>query len=121
MQTAVILAGHGSRSAEANSALRALADSLGARIGCSTVAAYLELAEPSISTTILGCVLGGAQRVVVVPYFLHPGMHVRRDIEAIVATARAAHPHVDLRVAPFLGSHPGVAAALADLTERALS
>lgn len=116
-----MLAGHGSRSPEANRSLRALAETLETRLGCPVVAAYLEMAEPSIPTTILGCVLGGARHIVIVPYFLHPGMHVSRDIVEIVDAARLAHPRVTFTVAAFFGSHPGVADMLADLTRDALA
>ncbi len=117
----MVLAGHGSRSADANRSLRALAATLETRLGYRVVAAYLEMAEPSIPTTILGCVLGGAQHIVIVPYFLHPGMHVSRDIVEIVDAARSAHPRVTFTVAAFFGSHPRIGDVLADLTRDALA
>lgn len=90
------------------------------RLGAPVHAAYLEMAEPSIPTTILGCVVSGARKIVIVPYFLHPGMHVRRDIVEIADAARAAHPNVEITIADFLGSHPGVADILAEITRDAL-
>lgn len=120
METQVVLAGHGSRSAEANASLRALAASLAERIGVPVSAAFLEMAEPSIPTTIHGCVLSGARKLAIVPYFLHPGMHVRRDLVEIADAARSAHPEVSIVLATFLGAHPGVAEILADLTASAL-
>jgi sirohydrochlorin ferrochelatase len=120
METQIVVAGHGSRSAEANASLKALAASLGERLGAPVSAAFLEMAEPSIETTLKGCVLGGARRIVLVPYFLHPGMHVRRDLVEIIEAARAAHPAVEFVLADFLGSHPGVADLLAEIARDAL-
>ncbi|GAC1404365.1 MAG: CbiX/SirB N-terminal domain-containing protein [Candidatus Velthaea sp.] len=120
METQVVLAGHGSRSAEANASLKTLAASVAKRLGAPVSAAYLEMAEPSIPTTIHGCVLSGARKIVIVPYFLHPGMHVRRDIVEIADAARSAHPQVEITVADFLGSHPGVADVLTEITRGAL-
>lgn len=120
METQVVLAGHGSRSAEANASLKSLAAALGERLGVIVNAAFLEMAEPSIPTTIHGSVLSGARQIVIVPYFLHPGMHVRRDLVEIADAARAAHPGVTITMADFLGAHPGIADILAELTRHAL-
>jgi len=120
MSTCVVLAGHGSRNAEANASLKALAAELERKLGERAYPAFLEMAEPSIETTIKGCVVSGAERVVLVPYFLHPGMHVRRDLVEIIDAARLAYPAVRFEMSDFFGSHPGVPDLLADLVEHAV-
>ena len=120
MSTCVVLAGHGSRNAEANASLKTLAAELERTLGERSYPAFLEMAEPSIETTIKGCVVSGAERVVLVPYFLHPGMHVRRDLVEIIDAARLAYPKVQFEMADFFGSHPGVPGLLADLAQRAV-
>jgi sirohydrochlorin ferrochelatase len=57
---------------------------------------------------------------VLVPYFLHPGMHVRRDLVEIIDAARLAYPGVQFDISDFFGSHPGVPDLLADLAQRAV-
>jgi sirohydrochlorin ferrochelatase len=120
MSTCVVLAGHGSRNAEANASLKTLASELEGKLGERTYPAFLEMAEPSIETTLKGCAISGAERVVLVPYFLHPGMHVRRDLVEIIDAARLAYPGVQFDISDFFGSHPGVPDLLADLAQRAV-
>jgi sirohydrochlorin cobaltochelatase len=62
----------------------------------------------------------GAHRIVVVPYFLSPGVHVRRDLTAIVVAARA-ELGVTIEISDFLGAHPEVPRLLAELARNALS
>jgi sirohydrochlorin ferrochelatase len=115
----VVLAGHGSRSAEANASLVVLARGLAADVGVQVVAAYLEMAEPSIPVALREAADAGARRIVLVPYFLSPGMHVRRDLTEIVATARQ-ELGIPIEIADFFGSHPEVPRLLAALTRSAL-
>ncbi len=119
METHVVLVGHGSRSVEANASLVTLAGVMARDLSLPVHAAYLEMAEPSIPATMRAAVAAGAKRIVAVPYFLTPGMHVRRDIVEIVDAARA-ELDVTIELSDFLGSHPEVPRLLADVTRAAL-
>jgi len=68
--------------------------------------AHMELAEPSIAAAFARCVARGAQRVVIVPYFLGPGRHWNEDIPRLAAEAAGQFPGVEWMVAPPLGVHP---------------
>ena len=116
--TAVVLAGHGSRASEANAALADLARTLAARLDAPVYPAYLEMTEPTIPEALRVARASGADRIVLVPYFLSPGMHVRRDLTAIADAARA-ELGVSIEVATFLGAHPAVPALLAELARDA--
>jgi sirohydrochlorin ferrochelatase len=113
----VVLVAHGSRVDEANDAHRALAGTLAQRTGATVVPAYLELADPDVPTAIDHAVATGANRVVVLPYFLLPGAHTTRDIPAIIAEAGTRHPEVDLIQAAHLGADPAVVELLATQVE----
>ena len=115
----VILAGHGSRSPEANAALVALAHALEADVRVPVTAAFLEMAEPAIPAAMRAARDAGATRIVVVPYFLSPGMHVTRDLRAIASDARTAL-EIPIEIADFLGAHPDVPRLLGDLSRAAL-
>ncbi len=117
----VILAAHGSRNPEANASLRDLAVATQATLASDVRYAYLEMAEPSIPQTIAAAVGEGATRIVLLPYFLHPGMHVRRDLVEIVDEARAQHPGVTFAMADFFGNRPEVATILAAAARDALT
>jgi sirohydrochlorin ferrochelatase len=105
--TAVLLIAHGSRRPEANDDVRALAGRIAARGEHAMVeAAFLELAEPDIPSAAEQCVARGAGRVLMVPYFLVEGVHIRRDLTAQRDALAARHPDVEFLLAPPLGPHP---------------
>lgn len=108
---ALILIDHGSRRAEANDQLEAIAALVRERGGVYVQIAHMELAAPSLDDALAECVSAGATDVIVVPYFLAPGRHVREDIPHLAAEAASRHPSAQVRVAPPLGVH----ALLADL------
>jgi sirohydrochlorin ferrochelatase len=69
-------------------------------------ASYLELSEPNIAAGGARCVEQGASRVILVPYFLSAGVHVRRDLSEARAKLAERFPTVDVRLAEPLGRHP---------------
>ena len=103
---AILLIAHGSRHAPANDDLRHVAGELRGRGHGLVVASFLELAEPTIDEGGRLCVAAGAARVVLVPYFLSPGVHVRRDLTAARDRLNERYPGVDVRLAEPLGRHP---------------
>jgi sirohydrochlorin ferrochelatase len=44
--------------------------------------------------------------VILLPYFLSAGVHVRRDLAAVRARLAEEHPAVEFRLAEPLGPHP---------------
>src|SRR4051794_17889428 len=105
--TALLLIAHGSREPAANDDLHRLAADL-RMTGryAAVVAAFLELAEPDIDAGGAACVAAGAGRVVLVPYFLSAGVHVRRDLTAARDRLSERFPAVEFRLAGPLGPHP---------------
>nr|CAA6799723.1 MAG: Cobalamin biosynthesis CbiX protein [uncultured Thiotrichaceae bacterium] len=76
--------------------------------------AFLELAEPSIETGIDRSIAGGAEEVVVMPYFLSPGRHVAEDVPGIVAKKQEEHPDIRIRLGTYLGAAPSMAELILD-------
>ncbi len=120
MSVALILAAHGSRSVEANAAIVQLARGLGDRLAVPVRPAFLEMAEPTITEAIAAASSAGAQRIVIVPFFLAPGMHVQRDLQRIVEQSRR-DLGVPIAVADFFGAHPGIPDLLSDIARAALA
>ena len=106
MKTALLLIAHGSRQVEANADLHHVADGLRRRGWPVVEASFLELAEPGIEEGGCRCVAQGAESVVLVPYFLSAGTHVRRDLAEARARLAARFPAVEFRLAEPLGRHP---------------
>ncbi len=109
VKTAVLLIGHGSRARNANEALfLVVAHFQRAWAHRILEAAFLEISHPSIPEGIELCVDKGARRVIVIPYFLFKGNHVRVDLPVFVREAREKHPSVDIVLGPHLGFHPKI-------------
>jgi len=105
-RTAVLLIAHGSRQPSANDDLLGLAGRLAA-LGTYPIveACFLELTEPDIPAGGERCVARGATRVLLVPYFLSAGVHLRRDLTAARDELSRRHPDVEFRLGAPLGPH----------------
>ena len=106
MKNGIVIVDHGSTRGESNAMLERAADLFGQRFKAKheiVEAAHMEIAEPSIATAFDKCVARGAERVVVLPFFLGPGKHWTQDIPRLAAEAAAKHPGIHYHVAPTLG------------------
>ena len=104
---ALLLIAHGSRRAEANEDLNHLAAQMRLRGGFTLVqTSFLELTQPTIAEGGERCVEAGARRVVMLPYFLSPGVHARDDLRAAQDELSARFPTVEFLLAQPLGRHP---------------
>jgi sirohydrochlorin ferrochelatase len=107
MKTALLLIAHGSREEAANADLHQMAAELRRRGEYAEVeAAFLELAEPNIDQAAATCVVKGAEQIVMLPYFLSAGVHVRRDLTANRDRLAQRHPQAAFILAEPLGRHP---------------
>lgn len=107
--TGLVVVDHGSRRAESNAMHEAFVATFAAESGAAYVAvaaAHMELATPTVGDAIDTVVAAGAERVLVMPYFLFPGNHWERDIPALVDAASSRHPGVELCVTAPVGLHP---------------
>lgn len=108
---ALLLVGHGSRSAAGVAAYWDFADVLRARapglqIGCG----FIELSAPDLDTAIDAVVEAGAASVVAVPLVLLGAGHLKSDGPAALQRGRERHPGVSFSYARDLGIHPSVLA-----------
>ena len=107
MSLAVLLIAHGSREPSANDDLWALARRLAESASYPIVEpCFLELAAPDIATGGSICVDRGADRVLMIPYFLSAGVHLRRDLANARDQLAARFPAVSFQLARALGPHP---------------
>jgi sirohydrochlorin ferrochelatase len=118
--TALLLIAHGSRNQEANDDLHHIAGELRARGHGIVEASFLELSPPSIAEAGETCVRQGAEQVVLVPYFLSPGVHVRRDLTEARDQLSERFPTVRFVLAEPLGRHPLMLEVVAERVREAL-
>ena len=106
-KTALLLIAHGSRQDEANADLLYMVAEMRKTGDYAIVeGAYLELSAPTIKEATARCVAQGAEKVVLLPYFLSAGVHVRQDLTAIRQKLAKDNPSVEFSLAEPLGPHP---------------
>lgn len=113
MNTGIVVFAHGSSVPEANESVRAVAKQMAGQGGFALVEpAFLEQGVPDLAGAIDRLVTRGAGRILVVPYFLTLGIHLKKDLPRIVAGLSRIHSNMEIRVAPPLDGHPAMAQAL---------
>ena len=118
---ALIVFAHGSRVVEANEAVRRVAEVAAAKSGFALwQEAFLELAEPTLAQAVGSLAERGARKIVVTPYFLVMGIHLKQDLPRLIEEAAARSPGVELVATPPLDGHPGLAQILAERAREAL-
>ena len=106
MITAILLMAHGSRISEANDAVREIALRVKKMTEFEIVeVSFREMHLPSIQQGVDNCVAQGAQRILLVPYFLYLGAHVLEDLPEELEQARMRHPGVEMVFGKHLGVH----------------
>lgn len=122
MNTALLIMAHGSRIPEANDAALEIARMVQTITGFSIVeVAFRELHEPGIQQGIDTCVARGAQRILMVPYFLFMGAHVLHDLPEEIEEAKKRHPDLIMEMGRHLGVHPKLAEVVAQRVDEALA
>lgn len=95
-QFGIVIAGHGSRDADAVREFEALVELVRARAPEQIVThGYLEFATPTIAEAIAQNVAAGSKQVAVVPGVLLAARHAKNDMPAEMLTAARDYPDVD--------------------------
>lgn len=120
--TGVILFAHGSPVAEANQGVAALARQVAQKLEAEFVtAAFLDSAPPDLGAALAEAARRGVSRVVVMPYFLTMGLHLRRDLPRLMAEQRARFPQLEIIVSESLEGYPGMVEAVLGRVREALN
>lgn len=118
MKTAVIILGHGSKSAGADEAIRRIAAEVKKLGGHEIVeSGFLQYASPALKDVLENCIRQKAERIVIVPFFMQSGAHVTKDIPGVVEKTRKQHPGIDIVVTEYAGMHPLMAKIVEDLVK----
>ena len=117
-QKAIILLGHGSRVPDAGKHMEKVAAGLRAKYGHSIVEiCYMSRLGPHFPEIFEKCLTQGATEVMVIPYFLHDGLHLVLDIPEMLQEVAKRNPEVKL----ILGRNLGFDDVLVDLVQRRIS
>jgi sirohydrochlorin ferrochelatase len=111
----VVLIGHGSSDKNAHDAFVYAANAIRPYYR-NVEFCFLELDRPNIEEGIWRAIAGNAQVILIVPYFLHKGAHIKRDV---MKDLNAALDKYNFENA-FMGRHLGVDEKIVDIViERA--
>ncbi len=112
-EEAVLLFAHGSRDPDWARPVEALRTRI-AGLTCARVdLAYLEYCAPTLAAALAQMAGESIRRVHIVPVFIGQGAHLRRDLPALVDTARQAHPELRIELLPAIGEQPEILEAIA--------
>lgn len=116
--TAVLIMAHGSRIAAANDAAREIAAMAQEMTGIDIIeVAFREMHAPDIQQGIDNCVARGADKILLIPYFLFMGAHVQHDLPEEIEEAQKRHPGLEM----VMGSHLGAHRKLAEIVSERIS
>ncbi len=118
----VILLAHGSKNTEAEGELEEIAAQVRKELGEGRIIlAFLQSNQPNLPEAIAGAVAEGLTRITIIPFFLAPGVHVRKDIPAELDQARVEYPGVEILLARPLLPDPRIGKILLDRIQEASS
>jgi sirohydrochlorin cobaltochelatase len=121
MKRALIIIGHGSRSAEATAQFHQIVEMIRERrTGDIVLPAFMENAIPRLPDAIAEVVALGAVDIAIVPCFLYQGIHIKEDIPEMLAELKLAHPQVTVRFGRPIGADPRLADIVCDRAEEVL-
>jgi sirohydrochlorin ferrochelatase len=122
VKTAILLMAHGSRIPAANDAVHEIAAMIRELTGFGIVeVSFREQHLPTIQQGIDACVAKGAERVLLVPYFLFVGAHVREDLPEEMVEARKRYPGVEFAMGGHLGAHRKLAEIVVERIDEGLA
>ena len=113
--TGIVILGHGSNLKRANDTVGRVAAEIKKRSGLGVVEpAYLQLCKPDLKTVIKKVVKAGCRRIVIVPFFLFEGNHVRRDIPNAIKQDVKIYRQVEFIYAKNIGQDPRISDIVMD-------
>lgn len=108
----VILLGHGSRLPGAGEDMTQVAHRIQVKTGHpSVMICNMQFLGPTFDEVFDQCAANGAKRIIVIPYFLHLGVHMQQDIPEMLREKAGSHPEIEI----ILGKNLGYDERLADI------
>lgn len=122
MATGVVVFAHGSSVESANEAVRVVARIISEDAAFPLVStSFLDGGKPDLPGAVEDLLARGADRILVVPYFLTVGLHLKRDLPDLIEKIKAERADLDIQVTPPLDGHPGLGAILRDRAKEGLA
>lgn len=112
MKKGLVIIGHGSRSKDAVDAFFQVVEIVRSKGDFEIVeGAFMELSAPPIPEVVAKVVGTGVKEVILVPYFLYEGIHIKEDIPQLIEEISKKYSGIKLKLARPIG----VESVLADI------
>ncbi|WP_425446726.1 sirohydrochlorin chelatase [Dethiothermospora halolimnae] len=114
MKEALLIVGHGSRSDKAQETFDKMVELVRDKSEYDIVeGAHMEICGPSIETVVGKLAGENVEKIVMVPYFLYEGIHIKRDIPNLIEKLKEKH-NIDIVFGKPIGVEPLLADILID-------
>ncbi|MDQ1724380.1 MAG: sirohydrochlorin cobaltochelatase, partial [Frankiaceae bacterium] len=122
MTTALVVVGHGTKSARGAAEFLAFVDRVQELApGLSVAGGFLELSDPPLREAVATLVSQGHQRLAVVPLVLVGAGHAKGDVPAAMLRETLRHPGLTYTYGRPLGPHPSLLSVLDDRVDAVLA
>ena len=112
---AILIMAHGSREKQTLDTLEKITNMTMAQLPNVMIeTAYMEFCEVNLEKGLDILVGKGATEIIVVPYFLFEGIHIRKDIPEEIKEYLKNHSGITVTMGKTLGADPRLADVLAD-------
>jgi Uncharacterized conserved protein len=112
---AILILAHGSRERNTIETLEKVTAMTKVQLpGILIETAYMEFCDINVEKGLDILVEKGADEIVVVPYFLFSGIHIREDVPGEIREYAEKHPGIKISMGNTLGADPRLADILAD-------
>ena len=103
----VIVLGHGSKSDEAIEDFNYVVQTMREKTGNDNVfAAHMEMASPSLEEVVSEISTQEPAKVIILPYFLYNGNHIKKDIPSKIEILKEQYPNIEFVFGTPIGKEP---------------
>jgi sirohydrochlorin cobaltochelatase len=118
--TAILLLGRGGSDPDANSDLYKISRLLWEKLNYRLVEpAFMGVTDPLVKEGVSRCIQLGAQKIVILPYFLFTGILIKR-LETMIEQFEIENPRVEFKLAGYFGFHKTLQTIVKERIEEAL-
>jgi len=117
----ILVVGHGSRSKEAFEVFNRVLNIFKLKVDDNVEGCFMELCSPNMPDTIDNMYKNGVRELVVVPYFLFSGIHIKEDVPGILKEVKARYGDLKISMARPIGYNNIIADILRENAEGELT
>jgi len=111
----VLIIAHGSRATETEAVLESIVSMVKIKLADIIIDyAFMEFSDRTIEKGVSALVAGGVSEIIIIPYFLFTGIHIKEDIPNMVAECAMSFPGIKITMGEPLGVDERLADILVD-------